>query len=247
MNCNNKVINFKFKLFGMTENSILVIEDEKKVASFIRKGLEEHGYLVDVAYDGQAGLDKALENLYHAIILDLNLPKLNGYVVCKNIRARNSQIPIIILTALGTTENKITGFETGADDYLVKPFEFMELIARLKVVLKRTTAVTLQVSNILTVADLSLNLDNRTVKRGGVKIDLTAKEFSLLEYLIRNKERVIPRTELAEKVWEIKFNTGTNIIDVYVNFLRKKIDKNYHPKLIRTHIGAGYILTETRD
>ncbi len=222
---------------------VLIIEDEPKVASFIKIGLEENGYSADIAYDGLTGANKAIENQYSAIILDLNLPVMNGYEVCKKVRQHNADIPVLMLTALGTTEDKLLGFESGADDYLVKPFEFRELLARIKALLKRNQQ-TASSANIFRIADLELNTDSKTVKRSNTKIDLTAKEFSLLEFLMRNKGRVISRSEIAEKIWDITFDTGTNVIDVYINFLRKKIDKDYPIKLIHTHIGMGYVLKE---
>ena len=230
----------------MSDLRILVIEDEKKVSSFLKKGLEEQGFIVDIAYDGKIGLNMALNNVYDILVVDLNLPYMNGYDLCQEIRKTNQLVPIIILTALGTTENKLSGFAAGADDYLVKPFEFRELLARIKSLLKRSQTQK-QTSNTINVADLQINMDSRIVKRGGIKIDLTAKEFSLLEYLARNKGRVIARSELAEKIWDITFDTGTNVIDVYVNFLRKKIDKNFPQKLIHTYIGAGYVLKESDE
>lgn len=223
---------------------ILIIEDEPKVASFIKKGLEENQYEAEIAYDGSIGLKMALKEMYSAIILDINIPIINGYEVCKTIRQQNTQVPILMLTAFGTTEDKLIGFDSGADDYLVKPFEFRELLARIKALLKRNNTNN-SPGTILNVADLELNTDSKIVKRDNVKIDLTAKEFTLLEYLMRNRGRVISRSELAEKIWEITFDTGTNVIDVYINFLRKKIDKDHKNKLIHTHIGMGYVLKES--
>ena len=222
---------------------ILIIEDEKKVASFIKKGLEEHGYETEIAYDGLIGKKKALAEKYDLIILDINLPQLNGYEVCKDIRDHNELVPVLMLTAMGTTEDKLEGFNAGTDDYLLKPFEFKELLARIKALLKRSSSIHPS-GNLLKISDLEMNLDAKLVKRSGKKIDLTAKEFQLLEFLIRNKGKVLSRAEIAEKVWEITFDTGTNIIDVYINFLRSKIDKQHNPKLIHTHIGMGYILKE---
>lgn len=227
----------------MSELKILIVEDEPKVATFIKKGLEENHYEAEIAYDGAMGVKMAFQEKYNAIILDINLPMVNGYEVCKRIRQRNPNIPILMLTALGTTEDKLTGFDIGADDYIVKPFEFRELLARIKALLKRNNPVN-RVGNILLIADLELNIDSKVVKRQNVKIELTTKEFSLLEYLMRNRERVISRSELAEKIWDITFDTGTNVIDVYINFLRKKIDKDHPNKLIHTQIGMGYVLKE---
>jgi len=222
---------------------ILIIEDEKRVASFICKGLEEEGFETDIAYDGLIGKKKALSQKYDMIILDINLPQMNGFEVCKEIRNHNASIPILMLTALGTTEDKLDGFDAGADDYLIKPFEFKELLARIRVFLKRTNSAMLQ-SNILKIADLEMNLDTKMVTRAGKNIELTAKEFQLLEFLIKNKHRVVSRAEIAEKIWDITFDTGTNVIDVYISFLRNKIEKGFSSKLIHTHIGMGYILKE---
>ena len=227
----------------MAAQKILIIEDEKKVASFIQKGLEEHGYETEIAFDGLMGKKKALAEKYDLIILDINLPQINGYDVCKEIRNHNGAIPILILTAMGQTEDKLEGFDAGADDYLLKPFEFKELLARVKVFLKRSTSLPFS-GSILRMADLEMNLDTKSVKRGDNKIVLTAKEFQLLEFLMRHKGKMLSRAEIAEKVWEITFDTGTNIIDVYINFLRNKIDKQYSPKLIHTQIGMGYIFKE---
>lgn len=222
---------------------ILIIEDEPKVASFIKKGLEVNEFQAETAYDGEIGLRKALAKKYDAIILDINLPKVNGFDVCKHIREHNTRVPILMLTALGTTSDKLTGFNLGADDYLVKPFEFDELLARIRALLKRSQSEVLT-DRLLKVADLEMDLDSKSVKRAGKKIELTAKEFTLLEYLLRNKGRVLSRTDIAEKIWDITFDTGTNVIDLYIFYLRKKIDKNFSPKLIHTHVGMGYVLKE---
>lgn len=222
---------------------ILIVEDEPKLASYIKLGLEENGYFTDVAYDGLAGKKMSDQYAYDMLIIDVNLPLMNGIELCKEVRLKNKNVPILILTALGTTEDKITGFESGADDYLVKPFEFRELLVRIKALLKRSQSQDSQ-SNILKIANLEVNLDNYKVTRAGKKIDLTGKEFALLELLMRNKGRVLSRAEIAEKVWAVTFDTGTNVIDVYVTFLRKKIDKDFSPKLIHTQTGVGYILSE---
>lgn len=226
-----------------TPMRILVVEDEPKVASFIQKGLEEQTYEVEVAYDGFIGQRMAFSNPYDVIILDVNLPQINGFEVCRNIRKNNVRTPVLMLTAFGTTDDKLNGFDAGADDYLVKPFEFRELVARIKVLHKRSSDHN-QSGNLLKIADLELNLDEKSARRGGKKIDLTAREFALLEYFIRNKARVVSRVDIAEKVWEISFDTGTNVIDVYVNFLRKKIDRDFDKKLIHTVVGMGYMLKD---
>lgn len=222
---------------------ILVVEDEPKLASFVKKGLEEQSCQVDVAYDGQMGRNMALSNSYDVIVLDVNLPKLNGFDVVQAIRQEKNQTPVLMLTAMGSVDDKLTGFESGADDYLVKPFEFRELMARLRALTKRSTENGIQ-ANVLKVADLELDLNEKVARRGNRRIELTAKEFGLLEYLMRNRGRVVSRIDIAEKVWDIHFDTGTNVIDVYVNFLRKKIDKDFSQKLIHTVIGMGYMLKD---
>jgi two-component system, OmpR family, copper resistance phosphate regulon response regulator CusR len=233
----------KFEAKFMRPPRILVIEDEPKVASFIKKGLDEEDFEVEVAFDGNVGLKKATNDKFDLIILDVNLPYMNGYEICKSLRERNGEVPIIMLTALGTVNDKLEGFDSGADDYLVKPFEFKELLARVRALLKRGFS-NLPAGNTLRIADLELNLDTKIVSRSDKKIDLTAKEFQLLEFLMKNKGRVISRAEIAEKVWDITFDTGTNIIDVYINFLRNKVDKKFSPKLIHTQVGMGYIMKE---
>ena len=221
---------------------ILVVEDEPKVASFLKKGLEEKGYTVDIVYDGQLGLRMAGQNQYDLAILDIIIPHINGIELCKQIKAQKPALPILMLTALGTTEDKVSGFEAGADDYLVKPFEFAELLARVKALTKRGKQ-TAEVTNQLVVADLELDVDKKVAHRGGQKIELTAKEFSLLDYFMRNEGKVVSRVEIAEKVWDIHFDTGTNVVDVYVNILRKKIDRDFPVKLIHTRIGMGYLFS----
>jgi two-component system copper resistance phosphate regulon response regulator CusR len=222
---------------------ILLVEDEPKVVEFIRKGLEEQGYETDVAYDGQMGERLALKGRYNLIILDVILPFINGYELCKRIREKGRQVPVLMLTALGTTDDKISGFDAGADDYLVKPFEFAELLARIKALSKRASGL-LQTSDLIKIADLELLLDKKSARRGDKNIELTAKEFALLEFLMKNKGRVLSRAEIAEKVWDITFDTGTNVVDVYINILRKKIDKDFEHKLIQTRIGLGYSIDE---
>ncbi|QJD80890.1 response regulator [Spirosoma rhododendri] len=222
---------------------ILVVEDEPKLASFVKKGLEEQSCQVDVAYDGQMGRNMALSNPYDVIILDVNLPKLNGFDVVQSIRQEKNHTPVLMLTAMGSVDDKLTGFESGADDYLVKPFEFRELMARLRALTKRSSENGIQ-ANVLKVADLELDLNEKIARRDSRRIELTAKEFGLLEYLMRNRGRVVSRIDIAEKVWDIHFDTGTNVIDVYVNFLRKKIDKDFPQKLIHTVIGMGYMLKD---
>ncbi|MDP3558670.1 MAG: response regulator [Bacteroidota bacterium] len=223
--------------------NILIIEDEQKVAAFIKKGLEVKGFEAEIAYDGQIGLRMAQNHAYDLIILDVNLPIINGFEVCKQLRESNIKTPILMLTALGTTKDKVLGFDLGADDYLVKPFEFEELMARVKALIKRAKAAPF-LQTILKVADLELNSDSKIVTRNGKIIELTAKEFLLLEYLMRNTGKVLSRSDIAEKIWDISFDTGTNVIDLYIYYLRKKIDKDYTPKLIHTQVGMGYVLKE---
>ena len=222
---------------------ILVVEDEPKLASFVKKGLEEQSCEVDVAFDGQIGRTLALSNNYDVIVLDINLPRINGLDLAQALRYEQVKTPILMLTAMGSVDDKLAGFEAGADDYLVKPFEFRELMARLRALYKRGSDTSAQVST-LKVADLELDLNEKVARRGDKRVELTAKEFGLLEYLMRNRGRVVSRVDIAEKVWDIHFDTGTNVIDVYVNFLRKKIDKDFPTKLIHTVIGMGYMLKD---
>ncbi|MGV3641844.1 MAG: response regulator [Adhaeribacter sp.] len=221
---------------------ILLVEDEPKVASFIKKGLEEQSYEVDQAYDGFFGKKLALENEYDLIILDVILPQKNGLEVCREIRQVKPAVAILMLTALGSTDDKILGLDSGADDYLVKPFVFQELMARIRALTRR--AYEAPANEVLRLADLELNLTKKTVSRSGIPISLTAREFALLHYLMRNKDRVVSRVDIIEQVWETSFDTGSNVIDVYINFLRKKIDKDFSPKLIHTLVGMGYVLKE---
>jgi len=224
---------------------ILIIEDEPKVANSIKQGFEENGFAATVAYDGKIGLKLALANSYHLIILDLNLPHMNGFDICKEIRSNKNQTPIIMLTALGDIEDKMQAFGLGADDYVVKPFNFRELLARVRVFLKRSSSEESdQHTQVLKIADLEINTDMKSVHRNGVAINLTAKEYTLLEYMVRNKGRVLSKVEIAEKVWDVGFDTGTNVIEVYINFLRKKIDKDAEKKLIFNKPGLGYYIKE---
>lgn len=227
----------------MSDISILLVEDEKKIAETLKKGLEEQQYQVFLAYDGDIARKLFDNNDYDLVIADINLPGMNGYELLKHIRSLNQQVPVLMLTALGSTEDKIEGFNHGADDYIVKPFDFAELVVRIRALLKRTQSVSAVGKNIR-VNDLVINLDSKEVSRAGNAIQLTAKEFQLLEYMIRNKNRVVSRADIALNVWDIDFDTGTNVIDVYVNFLRKKIDRDYDQKLIHTQVGMGYVLKE---
>ncbi|WP_044173812.1 response regulator transcription factor [Flectobacillus major] len=220
---------------------ILLIEDEVKTVQIIQQGLEEQHYEVDIAYDGAMGFQLAIRNPYSLIISDIILPVFNGLELCRKIREAQISTPVLMLTALGTTDDKIVGLDAGADDYLAKPFEFRELLARIRALTRRGNT-TIQTSNVLRIADLEMDLDMKAVSRSGKDIPLTAKEFTLLEYFIRHQGRVISKAELAEKIWDVTFDTGTNVIEVYVNFLRKKIDKDFSTKLLHTQIGMGYVL-----
>jgi two-component system copper resistance phosphate regulon response regulator CusR len=227
----------------MEGRRILLIEDERKIADTLKFGLEENGFQVEVAYDGSIGLKLFEIFTFDIVVLDINLPGLNGYELCKIIRARNNQVPVIMLTALTSLDHKIEGYDSGADDYLIKPFEFRELMMKLRVLLRRSAVSSIStVGNILKADDLEMNLDSREVKREGMLINLTTKEFQLLEYLLRNKNRVVSRADIAINVWDIDFDTNTNVIDVYINYVRNKIDKPFEHKLIQTQIGMGYIL-----
>lgn len=220
---------------------ILLIEDEPKTAQFIKKGLEENSYEVETASDGKRGKYLALSNSYGLIITDIILPGLDGRSLCQQLREVNIETPILILTALGTTDELVLGFESGADDYLVKPFEFKELLARIKALTKREVR-SMQKENLLEVNDLKLDVNRRIVTRGGRLIELTAKEFLLLEYFLMNMGKIISKAELARNIWKVDFDTGTNMVEVYVNYLRRKIDKDFEKKLIHTQFGMGYVL-----
>jgi DNA-binding response OmpR family regulator len=221
---------------------ILLVEDEQKVSAFIKKGLEEQGYTVEVAYDGLMGIKLALEYEYDVVILDVILPARSGYEVCQEIRKYKLDLPILMLTALGTMQDKIKGFDLGADDYLLKPFHFEELLARIKSLIRRRLVA--PSFAMYKIADLEMDCYKKAVKRGGKDIMLTSKEFTLLEVLMANKGRVLSRAYIAEAVWGIDFNRGTNLIDVYINYLRKKIDKGAAVQLIHTIIGMGYVVKE---
>ena len=222
---------------------VLVVEDEPKVAEFIQKGLQEQSHEVDVAYDGFIGQRMASSSTYDVIVMDVNLPQVNGLELCRRLREERITVPVLMLTAFGTTDDKVSGFDAGADDYLVKPFEFRELLARLKALHKRGHDRHRH-GDTLRIGDLCMNLDEKSVHRAGKKIDLTAKEFALLEYFIRNRNKVVSRVDIAERVWEVSFDTGTNVIDVYVSLLRKKIDRDFDKKLLHTVVGMGYTLRE---
>lgn len=227
--------------------SILIVEDEKRLADLLRAGLEEQGYSVDIAYDGYIGKSLAFKNNYDLVILDINLPLINGYDLCKEIRYYNNEIPLIMLTAMSSADNKLAGFDVGADDYIVKPFDFKELLARVKVFLRRSSSTEKTEDNLIKIDDLVINISKKIVLRNGIQIELTAKEYILLEFLAKNKGVVISRIEIAEKIWNLNFDTGTNYIDVYINYLRKKIDKDSTNKLIHTRVGLGYVLKDQNE
>jgi heavy metal response regulator len=218
---------------------ILVVEDDRKVAEFIRKGLQEEGYAVDVAPDGEMGLGMALDRLHDVIVLDVMLPKKSGLHVVRDLRGASVTTPVLLLTARDAVEDKVQGLDAGADDYLTKPFAFAELLARVRALLRRGAEARLPQ---LQVADLVLDPATRTVRRAGEVISLTNREFALLEYLMRNPGRVLTRTMIAERVWDYSFDSATNVIDVYVNYLRKKIDAGRPTKLLHTVRGVGYVL-----
>ena len=226
------------------EKRILIVEDERKIADTLKFGLNERGFNVDVAYDGNLGYRLFSANDYDIIILDINLPEINGYDLCKAIRSENNAVPILMLTSMRTLNDKIEGYNAGADDYMVKPFEFKELVLKINSLLKRSVHQNFPVGNVLKASDLEMNLDSKEVKRGNKLINLTAKEFQLLEYLLRNKNRLVSRVDIAINVWDIDFETNTNVIDVYISYLRNKVDKNFPHKLIQTHVGMGYILKD---
>lgn len=228
----------------MEEKKILIVEDEQKIADTLKFGLTENGYYVEVAYNGDIGYRLFQAQRFNLVLLDINIPGINGYELSKLIRAKNSGIPILMLTALSSLNDKIEGYDSGADDYLVKPFEFRELLLKIRVMLKRTMDQSIAVGTILKAGDLEMNLDSKEVKRDATIINLTAKEFQLLQYLLENKNRVVSRSNLAINVWDIDFDTNTNVIDVYINYLRNKVDKPFERKLIQTSVGTGYILKE---
>jgi len=221
---------------------ILLVEDDPKISSFIRIGLESNNWLVEIAYDGTIGEKLSLSKKFDVIILDVVIPGISGFELCKKIRNKNILTPILMLTSLDSIDDKLTGFECGADDYLLKPFSFQELLARIKALHRRNREAI--VNSVLKVLDLELDSMARKVTRNGQKINLTATEYKILELLLSNKGKVFDRILIAEKIWGFSFNTGTNVIDVHINSLRKKIDKDFPQKLIHTKKGFGYILSE---
>lgn len=224
--------------------NILVVEDDARVAELIKRGLEEQGYSVTLTYDGQTGKRLIQQQEFTLVILDIILPKINGLELCQHIRKIRPSLPIIILTALGTTDDKVEGFDAGADDYLVKPFDLRELYVRIRARLNRNSWDAQSLGFLLKYADLEVNVETKTVTRNGKSIQLTPKEYKLLEYMMRNAGRLLTRTEIAEKVWDTFFDTGTNFIDVYINYLRKKIDRDFDIKLIHTKTGMGFIFRD---
>lgn len=224
---------------------ILVIEDDARVSELLQRGLMENGYEVTPAYDGVTGIKLAAGQNFDLVITDIVLPGHNGLDVCREIRRKSPEIPIIMLTALGTTDDKVDGFESGADDYLVKPFDFRELLVRIQALLKRNSGSSVRRPDLMQYHDLSLDRKTKIVKRAGREIKLTPKEFRLLEYMLSHPERVLSRMEISENVWDTTFDTGTNFIDVYINYLRKKIDRDFDTRLIHTRQGMGFVLKKT--
>ena len=211
------------------------------LASFIRKGVESEGYEIDLAYDGLVGKSLVDNNSYDVIVLDVNLPHVNGFTLCRHIKQESPRQSVLLLTALDSLPDKESGFGAGADDYLVKPFEFRELMLRIKALARRNSDYT-GLKTVLRVDDLELDTEAHSVFRAGQRIELTAREYALLEYLMINQGRTVSRIDIAEKVWDLHFDTNTNVIDVYINYLRKKIDKEFSPKLLHTVVGMGYVL-----
>ncbi len=225
----------------MMHMNILLVEDEPSIANMINKGLTEAGHEVSIAPDGNIGYQMAMSHSYDLYIIDIMLPGINGLELCRMLRKVKDSQPILMLSALGTTDNIITGLDTGADDYLVKPFKFAELLARIRAIARRRKGIVAD-ENKLRIADLEIDLDARVVKRNNIEVSLTSTEYRMLEYFMKNQRKVISRMDLLEHVWGVDFNMATNVVDVYVNYLRKKIDKDFDSKLIHTVIGMGYIM-----
>ena len=223
--------------------NLLIVEDEPSIVSVISRGLAAEGFHISVAPDGIIGAEMAKNNHFDLIILDIMLPGINGIALCKLIKKEKPNLPIIMLTALGTTENVVNGLDNGADDYMIKPFKFAELFARIRMLMRRYQD-TSQNDELIHISDLQVNLSAKTVKRNNEAITLTATEYRLLEFMAKNKYKILSRIDILENVWDIDFNLGTNVVDVYVNYLRKKIDKDTQQKLIHTVIGLGYVLKE---
>jgi two-component system copper resistance phosphate regulon response regulator CusR len=223
--------------------NILIVEDEPPIVSILKRGLMEEGFSPSIAPDGNIALQMVSEHPFDLILLDIMLPGINGLELCKLIKKDHPQIAIILLTALGTTENIVTGLDNGADDYLVKPFKMAELNARIRRLLRRVDGAQ-RADQVLVIGDLILNVSAKSVKRAGQEITLTATEYRLLEFFAKNKNKILSRIDILENVWDINFNMGTNVVDVYVNYLRKKVDKGFSSNLIHTVVGLGYILKE---
>ncbi len=228
---------------GEINMNVLLVEDESSVISLIKRGLSEQGATVSVALDGSTGLKMAREHNFDVVLLDIMLPGINGLEICRQLRKESIETPILMLTALGSTENVVTGLDSGADDYMTKPFKLSELYARVRALGRRNTANKNDSTIIL--GDMVLNIATKTAVRAGTEINLTATEYKLLEFFMRNPNRVLSRMEILENVWDINFNLGTNVVDVYVNYLRKKIDKNYDTPLIHTLVGMGYMMKQS--
>lgn len=224
---------------------VLIIEDQPGLFEMVKQGLEENGLEVNGVKDGLKGYEMLISGKYDVAVVDLLLPGMHGLDICKKARNKGILTPIIIVSALDSVDDRVAGLEVGADDYLPKPFHFTELLARIRALERRKNAE--YNSAIHTVEDLVINVDNYTVKRGGIDIDLTKKEFRLLEYFMKNENKVLSKSEIAEKVWDIDFNTGTNIVEVYVNYLRNKLDKDFDKKLIHTKFGMGYIFNPVEN
>lgn len=223
--------------------NLLIVEDEPNIVSVVSRGLTDEGFTVSIAPDGLIGKQMALDNNFDLIMLDIMLPGINGLELCKIIKEQKPNTPIIMLTALGTTENVVNGLDNGADDYLIKPFKFAELFARIRTLLRRYSGIT-TLDQVINIADLQINLTAKSVKRNNNEVVLTATEYRLLEFMAKNKYKILSRIDILESVWDIDFNLGTNVVDVYVNYLRKKIDKNSDQKLIHTVVGLGYVLKD---
>lgn len=225
--------------------NVLLVEDEISVGNLINKGLSERGYKISLAPDGDIGYEMATRNEFDIMILDIMLPGMNGLELCKRLRNNKIDTPILMLTALSSTENIVTGLDSGADDYLTKPFKFAELEARIRSLARRKNQIQPEDTNILRVADLELNPDSKVVSRNGKKISLTSTEFRLLEFLMKNKGKVLSRMTILENVWGIDFNISTNVVDVYINYVRKKIENAFDRKLLHTVVGMGYVIKES--
>lgn len=228
----------------IAKKKILIIEDDQRIAQLLTRGLTNKGFETEVAYQGLLGLRRAESVRFDFVILDINLPEMSGYQVCKRLRESNPYLPILMLTAMSEIEDKIEGFEAGADDYLVKPFDFRELYHRVLAGLRKNNPELEVIGKVLRIADLEIFLDSKLIKRAGKEINLTAREYEFLVYLVKNKGKVISKNDIAANVWDINFDTGTNVIEVYINILRRKIDRDFEPKLIHTRPSLGYILRE---